>query len=578
MKILLYILFLPFFLIKDTLKSPKKLSFKICYTLIFSTIFIFTWYRGYANFFQICKESLYQYGIYDKLTKVKVTGDSMLPIIIPMESGGGEITLHSPKKYSLERGDIVSFINTETSGIHYIKRIIGLPGEKITLKNGYVFVNDKALVEDYTLDQLPTFGNTFLNNCYPQTVPKNHFLVLGDNRTVSMDSRVIGFISKDDIDGVIKTKLNYEFQSDNIQSNILKNKINPELLIQKINTIRKEKNTSELLMNKNLNEIAELRSKSIVENFSNWKKSSTPLKDLLQKNNYKSSAYYEFVTFGYLDEENIVKQILESSIDKIAFMSGNFYEIGVASDTNTVGDCSFPVITIIISWPDKPTYSPEIISFWADENTKNNKKLALLQDAMNYPGANIASIQEVKNILIEMSNISSNINQQIANNEWLDTEQLDRYAKLVKEIKSTMEKQISSTYGSTYTNYTQPVVTPTIPPNSNPRLHSNNLTNIDKGATAIIDSAFETSTTITIKLTFSNTTYNIVDVHPIHLSMRNKKYGTADINNSYINYPLNPNSKEQLSFTFDKLDGGGPYSFYYWWEDNKNGVVLATYD
>lgn len=560
--ILLHILFLPIFLIADTIKSRRSLLFKIGYVLIFLFIFNYAWFGGYVQAWGIAQGALYQYGLYDRRTKVKVSGDSMLPIIVPMESGGVEITLHSPKKYSIMRGDIVSFSNTETAGLNYIKRVVGMPGEKITLKNGYVFINDKALAEDYTLDQLPTYGNTYINDCYPQTVPGHHYLVLGDNRTVSMDSRVIGFIDQDDISGVIKTKLTYQYLSGNAQAKILKNNISVETLVQKINSARQEKNAGGLSVNNTLNEVALSRAKSIVENFADWKKTAIPLKDLLQKSNYKNNSYYEFVTFGYLDEESIVKQILDSPVDKVSFLSGNYYEIGAASEVNTVGDCSFPVITIVIGWPNRPTYSQEVINYWAGEEADSKKMILTLQDVLNYPGADKTNIREMIVTLTEMSDISANINRQITNGEWLDSQQVDRYDKLLKEIQVKMSKYSQTNSGGggiSQGQLSNPGIQPTT---ANTHLISGGQMKIENGVTATINSASETTDKIAIKISFANISNSNVNIFPIRVSMRNKFLGTS-AENPPLSYQLDAGTVRQLDFTYSKLNGGGPYDFYY---------------
>lgn len=99
-----------------------------------------------------------------------------------------------------EQGDIVVFWPPENlfppgnRRDAFIKRVIGLPGETVEVKDGKVFVNGAALQEDY-IKAPPnyTWG--------PETVPEDAYLVLGDNRNSSYDSHEWGFVPRENIIG-----------------------------------------------------------------------------------------------------------------------------------------------------------------------------------------------------------------------------------------------------------------------------------------------------------------------------------------------------------------------------------------
>ncbi|MEJ7761390.1 MAG: signal peptidase I [Thermomicrobiales bacterium] len=100
-----------------------------------------------------------------------------------------------------ERGDIIVFDppTARPSEQPYIKRVIGLAGDVIQIRNGSVFVNDVELDEPYIAAGIT--GCTTERFCGPVTVPEGSIFVLGDNRNNSTDSRVFGPVPIDDIIG-----------------------------------------------------------------------------------------------------------------------------------------------------------------------------------------------------------------------------------------------------------------------------------------------------------------------------------------------------------------------------------------
>ena len=95
-----------------------------------------------------------------------------------------------------ERGDIVVFESVDNSEQDLIKRVVGLPGDEISVRSGKLFVNGEPQEESYVNQKLPDvsfFAKT--------TVPKDHVFVMGDNRANSQDSRVFGPLPEENIEG-----------------------------------------------------------------------------------------------------------------------------------------------------------------------------------------------------------------------------------------------------------------------------------------------------------------------------------------------------------------------------------------
>ena len=119
-------------------------------------------------------------------TPVRVNGSSMYPTL-----KGNEIMLLN-KLGHINRFDIV-VLKIDDREDNLIKRIIGLPGETVEIKDNEIYINDKKLEDKYG------YGVTY--NIDKVTLKKDEYFILGDNRKISLDSRVFGTIHKDEIKG-----------------------------------------------------------------------------------------------------------------------------------------------------------------------------------------------------------------------------------------------------------------------------------------------------------------------------------------------------------------------------------------
>ena len=126
------------------------------------------------------------------ITTVRVDGPSMNPTL-----ENKQILLLSKYSKHYERFDIVVFNYAKQK---LVKRIIGLPGEKIEFKNNKLYINNKEIEEDFGHMETEDFS---LSDIGYETIPDNMYFLVGDNRTNSLDSRYIGLVSDSDIEGVV---------------------------------------------------------------------------------------------------------------------------------------------------------------------------------------------------------------------------------------------------------------------------------------------------------------------------------------------------------------------------------------
>ena len=123
--------------------------------------------------------------------RVRVDGVSMLPTL-----QNGEFVLVNKLAYRIgtpSRGDIIVFRSTTTTDLDLIKRIMGTPGDKISIHNGQVLINGQRLNEPY-INAIPNYSGDW-------QVPDGYLFVLGDNRNDSSDSHFWGFLPQKNVIG-----------------------------------------------------------------------------------------------------------------------------------------------------------------------------------------------------------------------------------------------------------------------------------------------------------------------------------------------------------------------------------------
>lgn len=154
---------------------------------------IWDWFKAFLVAFLIALSIRYFV-----LIPLKVVGDSMSPTLEP-----DTYILYSKNK-KVDRFDIVLFHDANNQV--FIKRVIGLPGETIVYQDDQLFINDKKVSEPFLhngLDEEQVFTTDFplsedLDN---NKIPVDSYFVLGDNRPRSKDSRMLGFIPIEAIEG-----------------------------------------------------------------------------------------------------------------------------------------------------------------------------------------------------------------------------------------------------------------------------------------------------------------------------------------------------------------------------------------
>ena len=134
----------------------------------------------------------------------QVKGNSM-STPLPQSFHNGEYLLTNKityKFHEIKRSDVIVFKAPHNENYDYIKRVIGLPGERIKIQKGKVFINGSPLNESKYLPQNSyTNAGRFLKEGEEIIIPPRKYFVIGDNRSYSSDSRDWGFVPQKNIIG-----------------------------------------------------------------------------------------------------------------------------------------------------------------------------------------------------------------------------------------------------------------------------------------------------------------------------------------------------------------------------------------
>ncbi|GEM_PF-1987358 len=291
-------------------------------------------------------------------------GTGMEPTI---KKGSYVLNLLLPLRFiSPGRQDIVSFIDPIDKDKDYISRVIGIPGDKIVLKDGYVYLNGKILDEPYTLKPRSTwvYSKAILGqNCQQIVVPKNNYFIMGDNREKSPFSIYIGFIPKNSIVGYVPHNLirfltynpidwsthlrDTTHDKDLMGKSVL---IDVNKYVELINQKRVENGIQPLKYDIKLEKSAGLRLQNMIK-FDDFSHAATKSGYTMQKAisdvGYNTGIALELIGFtqhGEYYDSNSLFDFYWQSEDKKNLLDKNLQYIGVTSSVVDMNNCPRQVI------------------------------------------------------------------------------------------------------------------------------------------------------------------------------------------------------------------------------------------
>jgi len=360
--------------------------------------------------------------------------------------------------YQLGRGDIVVIENEKIRKITeevygtpsgWVKRVIALEGDTIELRGGIVYLNHQPLKEPYTAKPQSTFGESFLKECHPVVVPKNHIFVMGDNRKESGDSREIGFIEISAVRYVLPLKdqkgdlKKYWRDTTKDFDQSSKIKLDKEKYLELLNNKRKEVGVRPLRYQPKL-ELSAIKRGEIMIKFNDFSfeatRSGYTMEKAMNEVNYYNIVWGEAPTQGYFEAEELIENQFSFPQAKKFLLNKDFQEIGIAEVEGEINNCPTQVIVQHFAGYVPPNYSRDLIDSWKTV-LKRLKEIQpgweKLKDYQEFYQRNKADVDRINEIIsIRIANISQIVARMEAN-QWLTNEE----KKMIEEDHSLGEEQ-----------------------------------------------------------------------------------------------------------------------------------------
>lgn len=351
----------------------------------------------------------------------------------------GGISLGSERfyPYSLAEGDIVEIKNNKTDQITkekygepsgFVKRIIGLSGDTIELRDGFVYRNGTLLDEPYIAKPRSTYGGDTIPDCEKIRIPLGQALVLGDNRKASLDSRYeLGLIRLSDIHYVLPYKNQTEYHvvwRDPSKDWQLADTptLSSEDFVNLLNEKRKEKKSPLLQSDPNLAKSSKIRGDAMIRtnDFSvEATRSGESLKKSLTDSGYKNITFAEVYSRGYYEAGELIDNLFEFPGTAKILTSKEYQDIGVDTALGTINNCPVQVAVVHLGGYIPPNYSAAEIDSWGKLISQLNDVLPSWENASNAEGVDKDKVSRIVTLIKERKDAAEKIYNRMKANEYL---------------------------------------------------------------------------------------------------------------------------------------------------------------
>lgn len=336
---------------------------------------------------------------------------------------------------TVARGDMVAFKNAQTAAIlqaenkdtneGFIKRIIGIPGDVIEMRDGFVYLNGVLLSEPYITAPRSTYGGSTFTDCQKITIPHDKYFVLGDNRKVSSDSRFeLGLIDDADIEYVLPLSEQFIYQSlwrDTSQDNDLigQPSMATDEFLKLVNTARQSKGLPNLTLKSNLIKSASLRASKLIQN----KNTPYSLKQAVSDANYTNILLGEFVSYGHYSAKELLQNLLYNNNTAKQVLNKDFTDVGLVALNREINGCPSQIIVGHFGGYIPANYDATTLNSWKNVRDNLQTIIPTWEKAVEYNGIDQGKLAELLGLLRKRLNLARDIVSTMENKAWLSDTQ-----------------------------------------------------------------------------------------------------------------------------------------------------------
>lgn len=322
--------------------------------------------------------------------------------------------------------------NTYGDASGWVKRVIGMPGDNIEIREGIVYLNNEPLKEPYIAQPRSTFGEAFLGECKKIIVPDDFVFVMGDNRKGSGDSREIGFIEM----GAINHVLSFKSQTGILDKTwrdtskdldeASKIKLDKIKYLELLNVRRKEAGVKPLTYEPKLEQSALKRGEVIIkfDDFSyNATRSGYTMEKAMRDVGYSNIIWNEAFLQGYYEADEAIEYYFEFPEWKKFLLEKDFQEIGISEVEGVLNGCPAQIIVQHFAGYVPPNYTKETIDSWGRIINNIEEILPSWEKMKNWQNVNRNDLDKLLGLLYRRKNNAEAIYYRIKANQWLTSDE-----------------------------------------------------------------------------------------------------------------------------------------------------------